>query len=231
MTSNSYLRKGLIASCLINCLVILAAGWLAGAIFSKVTEPEYIEMELISNAALKEPAPVPAATPRTTQVSQSVKSEQVRSVTAQRPAVNSSVPASTESEVAESYSPSTGIGSSGGSGDDAVPAVAPVGSGSSGNSAPAAPRQKIGPRVLSSVEPIYPDDARQDGATGTVYISIEVLENGHPGAVQVVSSSGRSSLDEAAVRAVRKWRFVPAQDENGHNMRCFTRLPVRFRLD
>lgn len=231
MIGNSYLRKGLFVSCLINCLIILGVGWLTGTIFSKVAEPEYIEMELVSNAAIPEPAPVPITAPSTVPANPPASSEQVRAAAAQRTAA-SSASTITDSEVAESYSPVAGTASLGGNGDDAIPAIASAGvSAGGGNSASATPRQKIGPRVRSMVEPVYPEDARQDGFTGTVYISIEVLENGHPGAVQVVSSSGWSSLDEAAVRAVRKWRFVPAQDEFGHNMRCFTRLPVRFRLD
>lgn len=231
MSSKAYWRKAMTASCLIHCLVFAAAGWLGGNIFSKAAEPEYIEMELINSTAIAEPAPVPLSMPQTAPPSL-VVSREIRTAAAQHPAVSSAVPASTAGEVAESYSPTAAAAASGGYGDDAVPAIASAGGpAGGGNSAPAAPRQKTGPRVLSSVDPNYPEDARQDGVTGTVYISIEVLENGRPGAVEVVSSSGRSSLDEAAVRAVRKWRFVPAQDEYGRNMRCFTRLPVRFWLD
>ncbi|WP_371378453.1 TonB family protein [Sporomusa aerivorans] len=65
-----------------------------------------------------------------------------------------------------------------------------------------------------------------------VGVKIEVLENGRTGEVQIARSSGRQSFDEAALQAVRKWRFVPAQEAvGGRTVRCFTTLSVVFRLN
>lgn len=58
--------------------------------------------------------------------------------------------------------------------------------------------------------PPYPLDAAQLGIQGTVTLMIHVSETGVARGADVVSSSGSASLDQAAIDAVRKWRFHPA---------------------
>ncbi len=223
MPAQLYWRRAVVASCLIHCFILLGAGWLSGGLFSQAAEPETIEMELISNAALPEPAAavpvsVPPATPPPAQPVQASPVPQPRVSTVARDAV------------ADSYSPATAVpAADAGSGDNAVPAVAAVGAGPT---ATAGTKQISAPRILSKVEPEYPEDARRDGFSGTVGVKIEVLENGRPGEVQLARSSGRQSLDDAALQAVRTWRFVPAQEAaSGQAVRCFTTLSVVFRLN
>jgi protein TonB len=61
--------------------------------------------------------------------------------------------------------------------------------------------------------PIYPDEAAIRGEHGSVLLLIHVSEAGIASGVDVVESSGVASLDQAAVTAVRKWRFHPALRE------------------
>jgi periplasmic protein TonB len=58
--------------------------------------------------------------------------------------------------------------------------------------------------------PAYPSDAAMRGETGTVLVIIHVAANGYATGAEVAESSGSTSLDRAAVTAVRKWRFRPA---------------------
>jgi protein TonB len=223
MPEQLYWRRAVAASCLIHCFILLGAGWLSGGLFSQAAGPEIIEMELISNAALTEPAAavpvaIPQATPSQAQPVQAYPVPKPRVSTADR------------DDVADSYSPLTASPEpAAGPGDNAVPAAAAVGTGPA---APAGAKRISAPRILHKVEPEYPENARQDGFSGTVGVKIEVLENGRPGDVQLARSSGRRSLDDAALQAVRKWRFVPAQETaSGQPVRCFTTLSVVFRLN
>ena len=87
------------------------------------------------------------------------------------------------------------------------------------------------PRILSKIEPDYPGSARQAGLEGTVILKVQISENGRPGDIDIYRSSGHAALDNAAVTAVRKWRFTPAKDLNsGRVVPCITTLPVAFRL-
>lgn len=128
----------------------------------------------------------------------------------------------------------SGTGGNGGGGSGYGPGGPGYGGGSgygsNGNSY--APQQLQPPRILKKVDPRYPEQARQQGSEGTVQLRIEILENGRPGDIEIAASSGDDRLDAAAVDAVEHWRFVPARDINtGAAVRCFTTLPVAFRLE
>ncbi|SCM83214.1 TonB family protein [uncultured Sporomusa sp.] len=226
MPEQLYWRRALIASCFIHCLIFVGAGWLGGSVFSRVAEPEYIEMELISGVTAPEQAAAVPAIPQkpNTAVQPAAPADIRPAVAAQRPVAS----AAASEVVAESFSPAAEAAAPAGSGSgEAAPALAASGTGV----AAPAPGRIAAPQILSKVEPVYPDDARQDGFTGTVGVRIEVLANGRTGEVRLARSSGRGSMDEAALQAVRKWRFVPARDESsGQTIRCFTTLAVVFKL-
>jgi protein TonB len=80
------------------------------------------------------------------------------------------------------------------------------------------------------VRPAYPDVARRMGAEGTTLLRIRILEDGAVGEVLVARSAGHPSLDEAAVEAVRRWRFEPAK-RDGRPIQVWASLPIRFRLE
>ena len=61
-------------------------------------------------------------------------------------------------------------------------------------------------RVISRVEPIYPEEAKQQGTEGAVRLHVVV---GRDGSVQSVTPiSGQASLAKAAVSAVHEWRYA-----------------------
>ena len=64
---------------------------------------------------------------------------------------------------------------------------------------------------LHNPKPEYPSLARSRGWQGKVKLRVQVSAEGMSETVEVVSSSGHEILDESAVEAVKKWRFVPAR--------------------
>jgi TonB family protein len=81
--------------------------------------------------------------------------------------------------------------------------------------------------LIRRVEPVYPEEARQQNIQGEVHLEALV---GKDGSVQVLRLiSGDSQLAEAAADAVRQWRFRPYKS-NGRAEEFNTRLTVSFRL-
>ena len=77
--------------------------------------------------------------------------------------------------------------------------------------------------------PDYPRRARQLGFEGTVLLDVAVNAGGGVDAVAVAASSGYAILDEAALNAVKKWRFTPAR-RGGMPVAARVQVPVRFAL-
>ena len=66
------------------------------------------------------------------------------------------------------------------------------------------------PRLLHEVKAVYTEDARRQGITGEVVLSIVIEADGHVGNVRLVRGLG-AGLDERAIAAVREWQFAPAK--------------------
>ena len=64
---------------------------------------------------------------------------------------------------------------------------------------------------LHNPPPAYPTTSRRLKEQGVVLIFVQVNERGDPVSVQLKQSSGHERLDQAAIDAVHKWRFVPAK--------------------
>jgi TonB family protein len=61
--------------------------------------------------------------------------------------------------------------------------------------------------------PVYPEAAQRTGVTGTTIVAVHVNEIGKPFVVQTATSSGSPALDQAAVNAVSRWRFIAAEKD------------------
>jgi protein TonB len=64
---------------------------------------------------------------------------------------------------------------------------------------------------LGNPPPEYPAAALRRAWEGKVTLLIHVSAQGTAESISVMRSSGQPVLDEAAVQAVRKWKFVPAR--------------------
>lgn len=82
---------------------------------------------------------------------------------------------------------------------------------------------------LNNPLPGYPMVARRMGWQGRVVLNVEVLESGLPGQIKVHQSSGRDVLDNAAIQAVRGWKFVAAR-QNGQVVTKSFLVPIPFVL-
>jgi len=82
-------------------------------------------------------------------------------------------------------------------------------------SPPAASAPVVLPRFdaayLQNPPPAYPALSRRYGEEGRVMLRVVVRPDGMAQSVELRASSGSTRLDESALEAVRKWRFVPAR--------------------
>ena len=85
-------------------------------------------------------------------------------------------------------------------------------------------------QVVKNAKPIYPMSALARRQEGMVYLNVEVLSDGTVGRVGVYRSTGVFDLDQAAITAVKKWQFSPAQLKGG-GVTQVLRVPVRFSLN
>jgi TonB family protein len=82
-------------------------------------------------------------------------------------------------------------------------------------------------RVISRVDPIYPEDAKQQGIEGAVRLHVVV---GRDGSVQNVEpTSGPNLLAKAAVSAVREWRYAQTL-LGGQPVETEQDIVVKFRV-
>lgn len=112
---------------------------------------------------------------------------------------------------------------------EAVVAAAPA-----ATPAPAARQEKTTqPRgdvaYLNNPPPRYPVVARSRGWEGQVLLNVHVLADGRPDQINIAQSSGRNTLDEAAVSAVREWKFVPAM-RGPTAVDGWVQVPIDFKL-
>jgi protein TonB len=85
----------------------------------------------------------------------------------------------------------------------------PEGQGSSGNYRPQAQVTEL-PVLLDEVKVPYPPKARKEGREGSVVLMIAIDDKGAVTRVRKISGAG-PDLDEAAIAAVRQFRFRPAR--------------------
>jgi TonB family protein len=82
-------------------------------------------------------------------------------------------------------------------------------------------------KLVHSVQPVYPDVAKQAGIEGTVRLRVNVAQDGMVKGVKVLS--GEAVLANAAREAVQQWRYQPTVIE-GKPMNVITTVTVEFRV-
>jgi protein TonB len=83
-------------------------------------------------------------------------------------------------------------------------------------------------RLVRGLSPEYPDAARARGVEGDVRVELVVSPSGAVESARVVRGAG-GGLDEAALRAVRRYQFAPAT-QGGRPVRVRMSWSVQFRL-
>ena len=95
--------------------------------------------------------------------------------------------------------------------------------------APQQARIDAPPQALQTIRPAYPADARRRNEEGDVVVELSVSAQGRVTAASVAVSCGFPELDAAALRAVKKARFVPARSGRTA-VPADARLTIRVRL-
>ena len=92
------------------------------------------------------------------------------------------------------------------------------------------PTKMAQPDYAHSPPPPYPRAMREQGISGEVWLQVRVQADGYPSTIMLVRSSGYALLDEAALQAVRHWRFHPAR-KGDQALASWVKFPVRFALE
>ena len=85
------------------------------------------------------------------------------------------------------------------------------------------------PKVLSRVNPVYPAAAKAEGIYGIVIVEAGINESGVVEDVRVLKPLP-GGLDQAAVDAIKQWRFEPGTVD-GRPVPVLFNLTINFRLD
>jgi protein TonB len=118
---------------------------------------------------------------------------------------------------------------------EATPAPAPQQPAAKPSASPMAPPTdeatvlNISPKANFIIRPVYPLSARRRGEEGRVEVQVRVDARGNVTTAQVVRSSGYTSLDEAALRSVKRAHFSPAR-RGPTPVPATTKLAIIFRL-
>ena len=83
--------------------------------------------------------------------------------------------------------------------------------------------------AAGNLSPRYPTAARHAGIEGVVQVTLRISERGEVESAEVAISSGNRQLDEAALAALRLWKFAPATAD-GREVPFEVVIPVRFAL-
>ncbi|MDY0269231.1 TonB family protein [Trichloromonas sp.] len=104
------------------------------------------------------------------------------------------------------------------------------GHGTSPTASAASPEATLRPpRYRYNPRPEYPALAKRRRWQGEVLVRVRVDVRGEVCNVRLESSSGHDILDQAALKAVRLWKFHPAHDGERHIPQEVC-LPIRFEL-
>lgn len=85
------------------------------------------------------------------------------------------------------------------------------------------------PTCIYCSDPKFPEPGRRRKTMGTVVLQVIVEPDGTATDIKVLRRIGYG-LDEAAVEAVRNWKFRPALDQEGRPTRVMVITEINFRL-
>ena len=84
------------------------------------------------------------------------------------------------------------------------------------------------PKLIRKVEPVYPEEARQESIQGVVLIEATTDKEGNVVEVKVLKSES-SLLNQPAVDAVRQWKYEPVY-KNGEPVGITFTVTITFKL-
>jgi protein TonB len=116
------------------------------------------------------------------------------------------------------------------------PVVVPVAAAPAGPPVPVAPPTPavaeggdLSSRMIFAKPPSYPLESRRRHEQGTVVLMLLLSADGQVSTISVAESSGSERLDQAALAAVRKWRWAPLV-RNGQPVMVQGKVRIPFLL-
>ena len=88
---------------------------------------------------------------------------------------------------------------------------------------------RFGVKGLSNPPPRYPYKSRLKQEQGKVLLLVHVNAKGRAAKVETLKSSGYIRLDKAAKKAVKRWTFIPAENDGGAILGT-VEVPISFVL-
>lgn len=89
----------------------------------------------------------------------------------------------------------------------------------------------VEPKVVKTVEPVYPEADRRMGIKGQVLLNVLISENGDVLEAAVIRGiRGSVALEKEAINAVKKWKFLPAE-KNGVKVKVWKPVTIGFGLN
>jgi TonB family protein len=85
-------------------------------------------------------------------------------------------------------------------------------------------------KIITRVQPVYPESARSAGISGTVVLRAVIGMDGKPLSLRVMNSQIDPDLAHSAVEAVNQWRYTPTL-LNGEPIEVDTTITVVYSLD
>jgi len=85
------------------------------------------------------------------------------------------------------------------------------------------------PKPIIPIKPVYPEIAQEAGIEGTIYIQFFIDKKGRVTDAWVQKGIPNTGLDEAALAAVKKSKWKPAQQRD-KKVGVWQTVPVKFEL-
>jgi protein TonB len=65
--------------------------------------------------------------------------------------------------------------------------------------------------VTNVFKPSYPSRCKRQGHEGTTVLEVTILSKGKCGNIEIIKSAGCESLDKAAIKALKRAKYIPAK--------------------
>jgi TonB family protein len=88
----------------------------------------------------------------------------------------------------------------------------------------------MGAMVKNVFKPYYPSSCKRQGHEGTTVLELTILSKGKCGSIEIIKSAGCESLDKAAIKALKKAKYIPAK-RLGVTCTTTKKLAFNFKLE
>ncbi len=88
----------------------------------------------------------------------------------------------------------------------------------------------MGAMVKNVFKPSYPSSCKRQGHEGITVLEVTILSKGKCGSIEIIKSAGCESLDKAAIKALKKAKYIPAK-RLGVSFTTAKKLAFNFKLE